>query len=251
MRRSPSIAEHRRAVLARKRYALEAFKKQLLQTRTKDKIAKLILHGSVAHGKANAESDIDVLVVAFDDRGDLQELCSNTAYDVLLRLGERIEPLVFSYFDYKFPTSLFLYEARRFGKEIYSMKKEEIARKEAHALVTLAETYLQGAKSVRRGKHLRVAVDVAYNACELCAKALLLSKLERVPKTHSAVVNRFGELFVQTKISPARLGRLLNKGLDLRNKARYVPGAEISKGDVGTVIELAEGLLNLCEEQGL
>lgn len=246
-----SSANAKWAVIARKLRAAQAFKERLLQTKAKDKIAKLILHGSVAKGKALAESDIDLLVVAFDGRGDLQELCSNTAYDILLRDGERVEPLVFSYFDYRFPTNLFLYEARRIGKEIYSMKREEIAQKEAHALVTLAETYLQGAKSARRGKHFRLAVDAAYNASELCVKALLILKLDKVPRSHSAVVNRFGEFFVRTKIAPVNLGRLLNKSLDLRNKARYVPGVETTEDDVGTVIRLAEELLSLCEEQGL
>jgi len=42
----------------------------------------------------------------------------------------------------------------------------------------------------------RVAVDVGYNAVELCIKALILLRAGEIPRTHGGIVKKFGEIYV-------------------------------------------------------
>lgn len=238
-------------LLERKYQALDAFKNRLLKSEAKDKIVKLVLHGSLLKGQAQKDSDIDLLVVAFNPTKELQNFCSDLSFDVLLEYQQRIEAFVFSYFDYKYPTSLFVYDAKNNGQEIYSMNREKIAMKEAKSLVGLAKSYLLRAKKIYQDRDFRIAVDVAYNACELCAKALLVLRLERIPKTHSGTISKFGEIFVKEGTISPDLGRLLHKGLESRNKARYIPDVVINEEDAKTVIKLAEDLIQICEAERL
>lgn|GEM_PF-2075689 len=48
----------------KKRNALALFVRLLLSSPLKDYVAKIILFGSVRKGKANSESDVDILVLA-------------------------------------------------------------------------------------------------------------------------------------------------------------------------------------------
>ncbi|MDZ7261867.1 MAG: nucleotidyltransferase domain-containing protein [candidate division KSB1 bacterium] len=139
--------------------ALEAFKSQLLKSEVADKIAKLILHGSLVHGTASRDSDIDVLVIAFDHWKDIQTICSDLSFEIMLDSNEKIEAFVYSYFDYQYPRSYFLYLAKQKGKEIYSMSEEQIKRQEARQLMDLASSYLAGAiKNLKMGE-FRIAID--------------------------------------------------------------------------------------------
>ena len=231
--------------LERKYHSLEIFKNRLLQSELKDQIVKLILHGSVRDGTSHRESDIDVLVVAFDSTRKLGELCSDLAFDIMLDTNERVEPMVFPYTDYLNPSNYFMYLAKTRGKEIYSMAKNKIKIQEANDLLKLSRLYLKGAKENLQNKNNRITADAGYNSCELCVKALLLLKIDTFPKTHGGVVGKFGEIYVKSGDVPKELGRALNKGLDLRNKARYVVKARLTKRDAESMIKLAEKLIEI------
>jgi uncharacterized protein (UPF0332 family) len=94
----------------------------------------------------------------------------------------------------------------------------------------------------------RLAVDAAYNAAELCAKGLLLLKLNNIPTSHGGIIGMFGELFVKTEVVPNQIGRGLNKNLQLRNKARYDCHALITKEDAEKAIDLAKKLVAIFKE---
>ena len=129
------------------------------------------------------------------------------------------------------------------------MDERSLKLKEAQNHLALAEEYAAGARESHASARYRIAADTAYNACELCAKALLLLELDEIPFSHGGVVGEFSRLFVKTEQLPKEVGRSMHKALDLRNKARYVYNADISASDSQEVIELAGKLLALVSEK--
>lgn len=73
-----------------KRKALESFVR-VLKEKYSDRIHRLILFGSTARGEAEEESDIDVLIIA---DGITQKEVSKIAFQILLKYGEVISPIV-------------------------------------------------------------------------------------------------------------------------------------------------------------
>jgi hypothetical protein len=65
-----------------------------------------------------------------------------------------------------------------------------------------------------------LAVDGAYNSCQLRCKGLLLLKVYEISPTHGGIVQKRGKLYVRPKIVPEHTGRRVNLSLDLRNTAR-------------------------------
>ncbi len=55
---------------------------------------------------------------------------------------------------------------------------------------------LQVAERLLSEGEKRVAIDAAYHAAELCAKAFLLGKVERTPSRHGSIVQKFGEIYI-------------------------------------------------------
>ncbi len=96
-----------------------------------------------------------------------------------------------------------------------------------------------------------MAVDAAYNAAELTAKALILSKQDDLPGSHGGVVSVFGQLYVKTKELDKALGRELNTALKLRNMARYKANVLLTKEDAKGVLDLAAKLITVMSEKQL
>lgn len=239
------------AVLAKKLEAAHRFVERLLASPAGDHVAKVILHGSVAEGSARPESDVDLLVFETDGHGLVADICDEVSFEVLLETAESVEPLVFPWHEYRYPSSYFIYHALWRGQEVYSMDKEQLKRVEIENLYELAADYLQGARACLAEGRCRIATDVAYNAAELAVKGLLLGELDDLPSTHSGVVNKFGELYIKSDRLPRELGRGLRRGLRFRNLARYVYKAEIGTEEAEEVIRLAEELLlALAREKG-
>lgn len=230
-----------------KQAALERFVQKLLSGPWKDRIAKIILFGSVMKGEAGPESDIDVLVFSVDGLEGLRDACAEAAFEVAVETGEGVEPLVYPLTEYFTPRSYFLYRASRSGKEVFSVPEQELRRREADALRGLAQMYLAGARRAFEAGDLRIAIDAAYNAAELCVKGLLLLKLDDIPGSHGGLVGKFGELYVQPGELPRDLGRRLNRGLEARANARYNYAASISEEMAQDVLSLAQEMLGHLE----
>lgn len=228
----------------KKEIALQEFHERLLRSHIAGSVAKIYLYGSFLRGQAGEESDVDLLVFAFGSPQEAQDVASDLAFDLLLETGERVEPLVYCLDDYRYPPSLFVYQVLSRGKEIYSMEKEHLYRREAEDLLTLSQRYLQSAERNLDAGDYRIAVDLAYNSAELAVKALLLLVAEEPPKTHGAIVRRFGEVGIRGLALPAGWGRALNRGLDRRNKARYDPHAPILEEDARNLLTLAKDLIS-------
>lgn len=80
-------------------------------------IAELIIFGSYAKGKAKGYSDIDLAIVSpkfgKDLIGELQFLLKQ-----IRNVDDRIEPIPVSLEEYKYGISPFIFEVKKFGKEI-------------------------------------------------------------------------------------------------------------------------------------
>lgn len=232
------------SVLRQKLEALESFTTLLLKDGVKERVAKIILFGSVAKGEATEESDVDLLVLATDELEKVSEACAEAALWTGIETGVSVEPLVYCQDQLRFPHSFFIYKAITSGKEIYSMPEKELRREEARGYSNLAEIYLEGAKRSFEAGDLRIAIDAGYNAAELCVKGLLLLKMDNLPKTHSGVVTKFGEVYVKPQLVPASVGRELRQALERRNKARYDYHADITERDVEKTLSLVSELIS-------
>jgi uncharacterized protein (UPF0332 family) len=185
---------------------------------------------------------VDVLVLATDDLEEVSQACAEAALRTAMEMGISVEPLVYCLDQLRHPHSLFLANAIAKGKEIYSMAESDLSRAEARGHLTLAQIYREGAERAAATGDFRIAVDLAYNAAELCVKGLLLLAGEAIPRTHAGVITRFGELYVRPGRIPETLGRDLHLGLERRNKARYDWHAEISERDAARSVAVAREL---------
>ncbi len=223
---------------------LNHLKEHLLSGEGGDKIARIILFGSHARGMAGPDSDIDILIATLDGR-EVERAILDRVYDFMAAQQAPIEIIFSSIYDLFPPRDYFLYNVSRYGVEVYSMDAGEIKRAMAEDLARLAGEYLESAREVLERGRIRLAIDAGYNAAELAAKALILLKQDDVPGSHGGIVSLFGALYTKTGEVKPELGRRLNRALQLRNEARYRPGARLTKEDAEEVIHLADALLAL------
>lgn len=223
--------------------ALKTFIEVLLSTPLKDRVAKIILFGSTAKGEADKESDIDVMVFATSEIESMRDKCAEIALDVAIKKGESVEPLVYPLTRYYYPGNLFMYNSLCRGKEVYSMRKEEIKEAEIEGTYKLASDYLRVAEYVFKNDDYRQAADLAYNALETTVKTLLLFEMDELPRTHSGTINRFGDLYVKTGKVSKELGKDIRRSLEIRNRARYDWNAYITEKEASKVISIAKELI--------
>lgn len=226
----------------RKLLALQRFMETLLNSPARNQIAKVVLFGSVARGDPEPDSDVDVLIFGTRNLEAIREMCYNAW--LTAPAPHSVEAIVAPFSHLFIPDSYFIYSTLRHGKEIYAMNEAELVQRAADNYYWLAHEYLAGAEDSLKLGHPRVAVDSAYNAAELCAKAfLLLSEVERMPTRHGATIRLFSDLFLKTERLPPRLGRRLNQALENRNRARYKYETEVSEAMAEETIALARELL--------
>ncbi len=232
----------------RKKNALKYFKERLLKSEAGDLIAKIVLFGSVARGEAGEESDIDVLVFALGDLRKVREACAEASLWTSIETGESVQPLVYSIDELRFP-SFFIYKSVREGEVVFEMEEEEMLRREAEGYLDLAETYFESFKMLKQANMYRVAVDVGYNAVELCIKALILLRAGEIPRTHGGIVKKFGEIYMKSGEIPSEIGRKLHLSFENRNKARYDSHARITVEDADDVENLIKFLIGFLERE--
>ncbi|MEW6680727.1 MAG: HEPN domain-containing protein [bacterium] len=226
---------------------LDNFKEYLLTSDIKGKIAKIILFGSCAKKTNVSSSDIDILIFTLNGKG-IERPLMDKAYTFMMEHNAPFEILISS-IDSLFFQDYFVYNVLQNGKEVYSMEKEEIKREAMKDITDLSQEYLEGAKEVFKRKRIRLAIDAAYNAAELAAKALILLKQDDLPGSHGGVVSLFGRLYIKTKEVAPEIGHNLNIALRIRNEARYKPNALLTKENAQEVIGLAEDLIKLILEK--
>lgn len=221
------------------------FLQALLRSKVGGRVVKVILFGSFVKGKAGKDSDIDIMVVVNNGR-DIAEKVADVLLDMQMEGCGPIESLTVDMDDIYPTRDYFLYNVLKYGKEVYSMPEEEIARLGARRLMDLSEEYLQSASDAIQRGHLRLGLDGAYNSCELAAKGLLLlAGIMDLPGSHGGIVQLFGEKYVKSGKCEREIGRSLNRALELRNFARYRYEVTIQKEDAEKILNLAKKLSNL------
>ena len=126
----PGVRKRMNQILEKKYKSLEEFKKALLNGQVREKIAKIVLLGSVLRGDAREDSDIDLIIVATDSIEEVEQICSEISYQVMLNTGEIIMPIVHPMEKIFLPQSYFFYYNHRIGREIHKMEPEEIKLRE-------------------------------------------------------------------------------------------------------------------------
>lgn len=235
----------------RKLEALRVFVEHLLASPVRAQIAKIILFGSVARGEVSSESDIDVIVFGTRPLAQVEAQIVDAAWQTQLEMSESIEPLLYSVSAYDEPSSDFAYQVVHNGMEVYSMDPATLARQAAETFYALAVKYLAEARrkyELSDEASRRLAIDAAYNAAELCAKAMLRLNVNEMPKTHSGIHTLFSDKYVKTKKAPMNIGRDFILALKSRNLARYDGNAIISTEMVDQVFRFAEQMIALCEQ---
>jgi len=239
---------NRSLLVQRKLEAAQSFAERLLASPARDHIAKIIVFGSVAKGTARPDSDVDVIVIGFDDPATLESVVTDAAYETLLEQGEGVTPIVESVHELIEPHSYFVYRASRYGKELYTVTEAELKRREMLARLRLAQEYVEAAEDALAHGHVRLAADAAYNAAELCAKAMLLLKMDDIPGSHGGIERQFSELYIKNGPLPRELGRRIHAGLGIRSQARYDPSASVTADMARSVIALARDMMGYLDD---
>jgi uncharacterized protein (UPF0332 family)/predicted nucleotidyltransferase len=225
-----------------KETAARLFVDELLR-QAREEVAQVVLFGSIATGQPHPESDVDLLILALGDVCRLRDIAAGVAFEIGLETGESVEPVVLPLWRRFQPSGLFVHEALRRGKDLYSMAEEDLYEAEFSGRIDLAKSYLGVAEYVFANGDYRQAADLAYNAVELVAKTLLIGKVENLPTSHSGVVNLFGQHLVLPGIVSRDLGREMRAGLEIRNRARYDHTAEVGEEDAQRLLNLTRELL--------
>lgn len=129
------------------------------------------------------------------------------------------------------------------------MTKEALKKEEIKKRFSLAQYYQKAVALLIKNGFYRQACDVAYNACELCAKGLILLLKDTLPKRHSGVVQLFSQLYIKEEKLPLELGKRFRKALEIRNHSRYVSEAVIDKDMTEKIRLLAEDLIKILEKE--
>jgi len=232
-------------VVRRKAGYAEAFTEHLV-SRLGGRLYRVVLFGSVAKGTADADSDVDVLVVVDRVSEDVEKIAAEAAFEVGLECGEAIEYILMGLEEYRSrdPDNPFIYEVEKWGRVLYEDPASDVRR--ALRLVELAEEYYSYAEKCRQGMMYRAAIDLGQNAVELLLKALILARGGSLPRSHGGYIQRFGELYVLTGEVDREIVSKLYRVLELRNKARYDPDYNPSETDVDEVLQAYRELRDIA-----
>jgi predicted nucleotidyltransferase len=202
----------------------------------KGRVYRVVLFGSLAKGLAEADSDIDVLVILDNvrevDSSRLAELALNTD----LECGEPIEYVVMSVEEYRLKEadSPFISEVERWGVILY--EDSGVERSRALKLVDLAMEYYDFSIRARDSLMYRAAIDLGHNAVELLVKALIMVRGEPLPRTHGGYIKRFSEIYLSSNLVNREVMVRLYRVLELWNKAGQEPDYNPTVDDVEYVL---------------
>ncbi len=225
------------------------FAARLLASPIGDRVARIVLFGSVARDEAQPESDVDLLVFGTGSLDNLAQAAAEASLETALACGEHVEPLIFSLSDLRVPTDWFLYRTLQTGREIYRMDEKMLRYQEALGWLELAREYLAQAEGAGQMNYYRLAVDGAYNAAELAVKGALMLRIKDLPTSHGGLIQIFSREYIVPGLATREYATRLGRALELRNKARYARAADITREHADYVTSLAQELMHFLSEQ--
>jgi uncharacterized protein (UPF0332 family) len=226
------------------------FAARLLNSSIGDRVARIVLFGSVAGGVARPNSDVDVMIFAGVPPKVLSEATAEAAWDATVEWAELVSPLTYPRGRLFQPRPYVVYNALKRGREIYAMEEEEVRYQEALGLYKKARQHLDDAHAMIGQAIFTFAIVGAYTAAELAAKALVILKPGvELPYTHGGLVQIFSREDVKTGEAPREWSRLLEVKLQLRTRALYEPDVTPEKEDAQSVIDLAQEMLDFLQRK--
>jgi len=205
-------------------------------------LAKLVLYGRIAAGKAGEGSDIDMAAIHFGEARTVLQKVSDIALETAPRYGEVIECIPISVHGFRTGARRsFLREVGR-GRVLFEMDEKEAITQEARGYLMLAGQYRSYAKgALERGEN-RAAIDLGYNGAELLVKALIPARGGALTQTHGVLLQQLGRMYVRGGILGRSVGAELHNALILRSKARYDPTTHLVREEAEDVLRLIETL---------
>lgn len=105
-------------IKSKKEKALRFFVSRLLAEK-RGNIEKIMLFGSIAWGKPDKESDIDLLIFAREPE-KLEKRIDELSFEAMMKFGESIEPIIYPANQLTRPQSYLPWLVIQKGREIYS-----------------------------------------------------------------------------------------------------------------------------------
>ncbi len=235
--------------LAVKRWrVIEEFRRALRDAFASD-FKGLVLFGSNARGEADADSDIDIIVL-FKDRETAEQArkkVSAISHEMLLKHDELIGALPLGEMQYMKGRSPFYRNVKREGIFIIAEEAFEL-RQDIEELLDLARSSLRAARGLFESEEsfARFAASRAYYVMFYAAEAALLSKGLTFSR-HGNVIGAFGFHFAREGTLPPELHGKLKDAFELRNAGDYST-EPFPQETAERVIQDAEEFLRMVEE---
>ena len=193
-----------------------------------DDIQSIVLFGSVARGKATAESDIDVLIISRAPF-QIERRTSEIAYDLILEFEVVIHLLPF--------TANRLEKHLRMGSWFSrNLFREGIVLYDDGTYRRLSN---EGAAPG--------AVDRAYYSIHFSAVAVLSSRGVEPPKSHHGLINLFNTEIVRRGVMAREFGRILTNANDRRMTSTWDLDAEVPEDVARSAVNNAESFLDAAQ----
>lgn len=237
---------------------------QQVQAHYQDRLASVVLFGSQARGDAETGSDIDILIVLYENElAEDKTFTRDVTYKMLLRYDMLVSLLHTSLDRYLHEQSPLMINVRHEGIVLtngamnhllqtamqHSQKREDTMTltSEQATLVQRATEELEVTRTLYIQGFYHAAISRSYYTMFYVAQAFLLGKGMSFSK-HSAVIAAFGKHIAHPGIVPIALHRYLIDAQDARLTADYAPEAILTEEDVTPLIGYAETFLNVAKQ---
>jgi len=198
------------------------------------RLSRIILFGSFARGEAHAESDVDLLVLLWEEEIDIfaeQDRMRSDAMALSLKHERLVSAFPGTEAGFVQRRKIIYYNIAEDGRTLFPMQ-EHIPNLIKRSDETISDAQLlfdagQGYESV---------VSRAYYAIFYIAEALLISEGISV-KSHSGLLNQLGKYFIKTEKLPDTCNEVFRRAFDRRMVSDYEFVPDITRETAAEALE--------------